>query len=109
MFNAELIYKRVDEMRLQRGWSHYRLAELANISMTSIYSWRDRKSLPTLTTLNAVAEAFGVDPIVFLVGEEGLAARDAEEQELLTRWNALTTEQKASLMGMLRSFTANHD
>ena len=109
MFDAEKIFEKVDKMRLSRGWSYYRLSELSGMSMTTIYSWRDRKSLPTLATLNAIGEAFDVDPIVFLVEDGAATVYAEEERELLTRWSALNKEQKKSLMHLLFSFTRDVD
>ena len=37
-FDSKEIYQRVDKMRLDKGWSIYHLAELANVSENTIYS-----------------------------------------------------------------------
>lgn len=107
MFDGEEIYRRVDEIRLARGYSIYRMAELAEIPVNTVYGWRDKKSMPTLSTINAIAKAFEIDPLVLLVGEEGVAARSEEDRALLALYHALTAEQKGSLMAMLRSFAVN--
>ncbi|MCI9009868.1 MAG: helix-turn-helix domain-containing protein [Clostridia bacterium] len=104
-FNSEKIYQKVERLCFEKGWSLYRLAELSNISVNSLYSWRDRKSSPTLYLIESIAKAFDVSPISLLLQEEELGAIQAEHKELFNRWNGLTTEQKSSLMNMLRSFT----
>lgn len=108
-FNSAEIFERVDKMRLERGWSLYRLAELSDISVNSLYSWRDRKSSPTLYLIESISNAFNISPISLLLKDEELGAIQKEHKELFSRWNALSSEQKDSLMNMLRSFTREFD
>ncbi len=103
-FDAKQIYNRVDKMRLERGWSIYRLAEMANVSVNSIYSWRDRHSSPSLYMIESIANAFRINPINILIGTEDVSILDAEQKELITYWNLLSNEQRASMMKMLQVF-----
>ena len=100
-FNSAEIYQRVDKIRLNKGWSLYHLADLSNI----LYSWRDRNSSPTLYLIESIADAFNISPISLLLKDEEICAIQNEHKELFSRWNALSLEQKNSLMNMLRSFT----
>lgn len=108
-FESKQIYDRIDKLRLDRGWSIYHLAELANVSVNSLYSWRDRHSSPTLYMVESIATAFEINPINLLLSREDIAAIDTEQRELLDRWNTLSSEQKDSMMSMLRSFTRQKD
>lgn len=108
-FNSAEIYQKVDKMRLIKGWSLYRLAEMAEISVNALYSWRDRNSSPTLYLIESIAKAYNISPISLLLNDEEVGAIQKEHKELFERGNALSQEQKNSLMSMLRSFTREID
>ena len=101
-FDSKEIYDRMDKMRLERGWSIYRLAKMANISVNSLYSWRDRQSSPTLYMIESIASAFDISPINVLLSLEEQENFDNEEKELLKHWNALSADQRKTLMNMLK-------
>ena len=98
------LYDKVDKMRLEKGWSIYHLAELSNVSVNTLYSWRDRGSSPTLYLIENIAKAFDVNPISLLLQDEELAAIEGERKQLLELWDNLSHEQKDSLIKMIRSF-----
>ena len=108
-FDSKKIYGKIDKMRLDKGWSLYRLAELAGISVNSLYSWRDRNSSPTLYLIENIANAFSVSPVTLLLEAEDAKAVDEEHGRLIEYWNLLNAEQKKSLMNMLKSFIREND
>lgn len=57
-FESTAIYNRVEKLRLEKKWTIYELAKHANISVNSLYRWRDKKSSPSLYLLENLAEAF---------------------------------------------------
>ena len=108
-FNSKTIYKKVDKMRLDKGWSIYHLAEVAEVSVNSIYSWRDRGSSPTLYLIDRIATAFDINPISLLLDEKDIFAIQEEHQELFEIWSALKTKKKTAFMNMLRSFKRENE
>lgn len=61
MSTDELIGKRIQEIRTQRGMTQEALAERINISKSSISEWEACKRVPQMKTLRKIAEALGVD------------------------------------------------
>lgn len=57
----ELIGKRIQEIRTQRGLTQEALAERINISKSSISEWEACKRVPRMETLRKIADALGVD------------------------------------------------
>ena len=57
----ELIGKRIQEIRTQRGMTQEALAERINISKSSISEWEACKRVPRMETLRKIADALGVD------------------------------------------------
>lgn len=108
-FDSVSMFKKTDEMRLAKGWSLYRLAELSDISVNTLYGWRDNGSMPTLTVIEKIANAFQISPISLLLKDDEVSAIQQEHKELFSRWNILSGEQKESLMSLLRTFTREID
>ena len=59
---AESFRKVISDWVKARHGSIEWLSEKAGVSRTTIQSWRDGSSTPTLTSLDAVAAALGVEP-----------------------------------------------
>lgn len=108
-FDSKEIYGKIDKMRLDRGWSIYRLAELSGVSENTLYSWRDKGSSPTLYVIERIADAFGISPVYLLLKDEDFGRIGREEKELAECWYGLTAEQKTALLEMLRSFKRETD
>lgn len=70
-----LVADNVARMRRQRNWRQAQLAKKGGIGQTTISSLEDPQGKsPTLETLIAVANAFGVSPLVLLSNHGGDAS-----------------------------------
>lgn len=103
ILNGKEIYDKVDTLRLEKGWSIYELAMKAGVAPTTIYNWRDRLSSPTLSLLDAVCFAFGISVIDFLLNGDDLMSLTEEQKEVLRLWNTLSSEQKKSIINLMKS------
>lgn len=97
------IYNKVDSLRMKKGWSIYELAKRAGVAPTTIYNWRDRLSSPTLSLLDAVCSSFEITVIDFLLNEDELIALSEEQKQLMSLWNKLSSEQKKSIINLIKS------
>lgn len=103
LLDGKEIYDKVDALRLEKGWTIYELAKKAGVAPTTIYNWRDRLSSPTLSLLEAVCSAFEITVIDFLLNEDELMALTEEQKELMRLWNTLSSEQKKSIINLMKS------
>ncbi len=103
LLNNKEIYEKVDALRLKHGWTIYELAKKAGVAPTTIYNWRDRLSSPTLSLLEAVCSAFEISVIDFLLDEDELMALTEEQKEVMRLWNTLSSEQKKSIISLMKS------
>lgn len=103
ILDGKEIYKKVDALRLEKGWTIYQLAKQAGISPTTIYNWRDRGSSPTLELLDAVSSALEISAISLLINEEDLKALTEEQKEVIILWNSLSVEQKQSIKSLMKT------
>lgn len=103
LLDSKEIYDKVNNMRLEKGWTIYELAKKAGVAPTTIYNWRDRLSSPTLSLLDAVCSAFEISVIDFLLNEDELLALTEEQKEVMRLWNTMSSEQKKSIINLMKS------
>ena len=116
----ELIGKRIQEIRTQRGMTQEALAERINISKSSISEWEACKRVPRMETLRKIADALRVDvweiigfndvdydePMFASPTEE---APDPNERELVTIYRDLNDIGQSALIGTASGLAANPD
>lgn len=96
------IIDRIEEMRIKRGWSVYKLAELSGLSEKCIYNWHQRGSTPTVQALEGICDAFGIT-MSQLFAENNLVEMDAEMKALFDDWLLLTQEQREAVKVMIKT------
>ena len=102
LLDGKAIYEKVDALRVKKGWTIYELAKQAGVPPATIYNWRDRLSSPTLALLDAVCYALEISVIDFLLNEDELTALTEEQKEVMRLWNTLSSEQKQSLINLMK-------
>jgi len=90
------VLRKIETLRLERGWTVYRLAELSGLTDKCIYNWYLRNTIPTLETLQKVCDAFGITLSQFF-SEGNLVEVDAELKGVFDDWAALTAMQKEAV------------
>lgn len=96
------LFDRVESLRLKNGWSTYELAKKAGVSSTTIYSWRDSSSLPSLFLLEALCDVFNISMIEFLMDDDERAVSD-EHKELVRLWDSLADNKKKLVIEIMRA------
>lgn len=102
--NSEKIYNRVDELRLQKGWSVYELAKRAGVTQNTLYRWKSKKSSPTLYLLENLAGALNISVVHLLIDHAEFVDSTAEQQDLLNKWNMLTDDQRKTIFSLICIF-----
>lgn len=97
------VLDKIEKLRLDRGWSVYRLAEKAGITDKCIYNWYNRNTMPSIETIDKICEAFGMTLSQFFA-EGNLIEVDEELKELFDDWRSLTEEQKKAVKVMINTF-----
>ncbi len=91
------VSKHIKELMDQRGWSSYRLGKESGLSHSTIANLFKRNNAPTIPTLEAICQAFGITLSQFFA--DGAPAGSTEEQRaLLTVWSTLDDGQKEALL-----------
>ena len=99
METYEIIAK-IETMRKERGWSSYRLAEEACIAHSTLFNMNTRKTLPSLTTLGCICDAFGVTLSEFF-SEGETDALTTDEHALIKGYRKLSYQNKQAVRNLV--------
>ena len=86
------VLERINELRKNRGWSIYKLAEESGITQSTLANMFTRKSNPSIPTLIQLCEAFGITLSQFFDDKE-LEYSD-DELMLLSNYKKLKEKEK---------------
>lgn len=100
------ILEKITQLRMERGWSKYKLAKEARIPPSTLSNLSRRNNSPTVSTLQAVCHAFGISLAQFFSSLDENAILTPEQHELLKNWALLSKIQKekvaAYIWGLLQ-------
>jgi len=95
------ILKRINQMRLDRNWSIYRLSVESGIAQSTLTNMFNRETLPSITTLECLCEAFGISLSVFFAEGTG-EIQPNDEKELISLYAGVSDEAKQAVLSLLR-------
>lgn len=93
MRTEEYIPKRVKELCSKHKVSKYRLAQLTDMSQTALANIMNKKSIPTVPTLERICDAFGISIAQFFAGDGMRPDLTDEQGELLEIWDDLNADE----------------
>lgn len=96
-------FRKVDELRVARGWSFYRLSQETGLSQQTFTKWMNGQTIPTIPALQLVCKAFGITLAEFLAEDEIIVATP-ENKSLLDNWQLLTKTQKQSIIEIMKNY-----
>lgn len=99
------ILGKIDEMRKARGWSMYMLALEAGITQSTLLNMYSRKTQPSIKTLTAICQAFGITLSEFFADGKEHAEGIAQNDELLRRIRTLGSEERDALLVIVKAMT----
>ena len=92
--------RRIKQLMEERSWTDYRLAKESGLSHSTVTNMFNRNNAPTLPTLEAVCQAFGITLAQFFT--EGNSPELTEEQRLLfAKCSTLKDNQKQALLALI--------
>lgn len=98
------VIKRITELTSERGWSTYRLAKKSGLSASTIANIYRRNTVPSLSTLEALCDAFGITLSQFFAKDTDAAPLTPEQKEMFNKWANLTPSQKEIIEKIIREF-----
>lgn len=96
------IVNKIDRLRTERGWTTYRLAEESGITQSTIFNMHSRGTLPSITTLSSVCNAFGISLSEFFA-EDDKYDLDERERELIRYYRKMSCRDKKAVLELSRT------
>lgn len=97
------IYKKIDKLCEDRGWSIYELCKRAGISQATISNSRKRNNDPSISTLESICAAFGITLSQFFSESNVPIDLTDEQKKLLEQWDYLTDKQKKVVYELIKN------
>lgn len=96
------VLERITELREERYWTEYQLAEKSGLTQSTISSWYRKGMLPTIPSLTKICDAFGITMSQFFLEDTKQAISLTEKQlALLEASTKLNQTQYDSLLRFL--------
>lgn len=96
------VLERITELREQKHWTEYQLAERSGLTQSTISSWYRKDILPTLPSLERICNAFGISISQFFNDNTGeISLINPKQKQLLEITSKLDNEQYDALIKFL--------
>ena len=98
------ILDRIIELRIERNWSEYQLAEKSGLTQSTISSWYKKNMLPTVPSLEKICDACNITlSQFFLEDDENCTVTLTKDQmQLIHNAAKLNSEQFEALIYFLK-------
>ena len=96
------VIKKIDHLLKERGWSDYRLSAESGLSTSTIANMRRRNTVPSISTLDTICQAFGITLSQFFQEENNLVELTSEQKEFFDNWVTLTASQKKLFFDLIK-------
>lgn len=98
------ILEKITELRIERHWTEYQLAEASGLTQSTISSWYRKGMLPTLPSLMKICEAFNISVSQFFLEDNKQAVLLNERQsQLMEAASKLNVDQYKALLNFLQT------
>lgn len=96
------VLERISELREQKKWTEYQLAEHSGLTQSTISSWYRKDILPTLPSLERICIAFGISISQFFDDNNSeITLVNQKQKQLLEYASKLDNEQYDALINFL--------
>ncbi len=98
------ILQRIRDLKDERGWSTYHLTEEAQLPCATLSNMFARQTLPSITTLTAICNAFGISLAQFFSDDTSEILLSDEEKSLLQQLRLLKPNEKKIINLIINEF-----
>ncbi len=100
------VLDRITELREERKWSEYQLAEKSGLTQSTISSWYRKNMFPTIPSLTKICDAFGISMAYFFSYNKSYCVELSESQmNLLKQATKLDSKQYSALITFLSTLS----
>ena len=98
------ILQRIDDLRKERGWSLYKLAEECMLTQSTLSNMYTRNTLPSLTTLLNICKGLGITPSEFFC-ETKMDIESIKNKKFVELFNKLGEKEKSAVISLMDTLT----
>ena len=99
------VIKRIDELKKERNWSLYKLSYMSGLSSSTLANIYRRHTIPSLSTLEAICNAFGITLSQFFSEDTTAVPLTPEQKQLFNQWANLTPSKKKIIEDLIKEFS----
>ena len=103
----KIIGTRIAELRKNKGWSQYKLAEKADISNNYLSNIENNHSIPSLETLMNICFALGITPNDILLGTSSKQEKNYISKDIEDLLFQCTIQEKRYVLEIIKVFLNN--
>lgn len=103
------ILKKLNDLRLERNMSVYRLAELSGINQSTLANTFSRGAIPSVQNLEKICNTLGISLAQFFSEDEILVRLTPEEAVFFANYKKLPTSIKQSINEIVDSVVKSRD
>lgn len=94
-FNELSVINRIEELRVSKNWSYYKLAKRSNITLSTLFSMIRTPHIPTIHTLAKICNGFGISlSSFFYYLNDSSDISTGNFLDVLPLWETLDSESK---------------
>ncbi len=97
------VLDRIVELRTERNWTEYQLAEKSGLTQSTISSWYRKNVSPTIPSLEKICDAYGITMSQFFLEDSNATDLTPLQMELVKSSHKLDAEQMERLVYFLKS------
>ena len=95
--------ERILKLMEERNWTEYRLAKASGLSQSTISNLFKRNTTPSIPTLEAICNGFGITLAQFF-SEGSLVELSDEQKNFFDAWVSLTADEKDLINQLVQKF-----
>lgn len=107
MDNKQIV-KKIDDLRVKRGWSFYKLSQETGLTQQTFTKWMTGNTTPTLPALELICNAFDITLSNFF-SENNLVEVTDDLKTIINKWNYLNNAQKQSILSIVDNFISKNE
>jgi len=99
--------RKINRMRLERGWSVYRLSVESDLPQSTLINMCNRETQPSIATLEALCKGFGITLAEFFAEHEEEQGKVLSKDELNDLFYRLPKESQKLVYRLMRELSRN--
>ena len=99
--------RKINKMRLERGWSIYRLSVESDLPQSTLINMFNRETQPSIATLEAICTGFGITLAEFFAEAEEEKGEVLSKDELTGMFYGLPKESQKLVYRLMRELSRN--